>query len=102
MTSAADSDASGAAQPAAKKTMRAGGRATEAGMSFQAEVGALFAAQMLTRSAIGQRFGLAHDERITGLRLESGKGVDDVVVALSGGGTRLTRPAALVAERLAA
>lgn len=66
--------------------MRAGGRATEAGMSFQAEVGAFLAAQMLAGVAVGQGFGLAHDERMVGLRFESGSGVDDVIASLSGGG----------------
>lgn len=66
--------------------MRAGGRATEAGMSFQAEVGAFLAAQMLAGVAVGQGFGLALDERILALRFESGSGVDDVIASLSGGG----------------
>lgn len=75
--------------PTAKKGakgMRAGGRATEAGMSFQAEVGAFLAAQMLAGAAVGQGFSLKHDERIVALRFESGSGVDDVIATLSGGG----------------
>jgi len=55
-------------------------------MSFQAEVGAFLAAQMLAGAAVGQGFGLTHDERIVGLRFESGSGVDDIIVSLSGGG----------------
>jgi hypothetical protein len=66
--------------------MRAGGRATEAGMSFQAEVGSYLAAQMLASALVGQRYGLTHSEHIVGLRLETGKGVDDAVASLSGGG----------------
>ena len=55
-------------------------------MSFQAEVGTYLAALMLTRGTVGQRIGLNHGERIAGLRFESGKGVDDVIVTLTGGG----------------
>ena len=39
--------------------MRAGGRATEAGMSFQAEVGTWLAANMVADQAVGRAFGLA-------------------------------------------
>jgi hypothetical protein len=70
----------------AAKPMRAGGRATEAGMSFQAEVGMWLAANMLADQPVGQKFGLGHGERLASIRFESGKGVDDVIGTLSGGG----------------
>ena len=55
-------------------------------MSFQTEVAAFLAAQMLARARVGQRFRLNHSEQIVSLRLESGKGVDDVIATLTGGG----------------
>jgi hypothetical protein len=41
----------------------AGGRATEAGMSFQAMVGTWLAAQLVTDMPVGSRFGLRADLR---------------------------------------
>lgn len=58
--------------------MRAGGRATEAGMDFQAEVGAWLAAHMLARLPVGGRFGLTNIALPTTLRLETGDGLDDI------------------------
>ena len=55
-------------------------------MSFQAEVGTWLAANMLADQPVGQKFGLSHSARLIALRLESGKGVDDIVGTLSGGG----------------
>lgn len=81
-----DKDVPAATPSGETKAMRAGGRATEAGLSFQAEVGALLAAEMLARSSVGQLYGLAHNERVTAIRFEKLRGVDDVVVDLVGGG----------------
>lgn len=59
---------------------RAGGRATEAGMDFQAEVGTWLAAHMLARLPVGGRFGLANTALPTSLRLETGEGLDDILL----------------------
>ena len=58
--------------------MRAGGRATEAGMDFQAEVGAWLAAHLLARLPVGGRFGLANTALPVSLQLETGDGLDDI------------------------
>lgn len=67
-------------------TRRAGGRATEAGMAFQAEVGMWFAAHLLARAPVGARFGLSVGAYPVSLRLETGDDLDDVEVTLSDGG----------------
>jgi hypothetical protein len=59
---------------------RAGGRGTQAGMAFQAEVGTWFAAHMLARLPVGARFGLANSALPVSLRLETGEGLDDILV----------------------
>lgn len=69
-----------------KKKLRAGGRATEGGMSFQAEVGLWFAARIIGRSPVGGRFGLDASVLPTGIRFETGDGLDDVEVTLDSGG----------------
>ena len=69
----------------------AGGRATEAGMAFQAAVATWFAAQMLAEMPIGTRFGLPSAIKITGLQCETGDALDDVVVRLDGGGAIYTQ-----------
>lgn len=58
--------------------MRAGGRATEAGMDFQAEVGTWLAAHLLARVSVGGRFGLANVAVPTTIQLETGDGLDDI------------------------
>lgn len=65
----------------------AGGRATEAGMAFQATVATWFAAQMLADMPIGTAFGLPADSRIAELQCETGDALDDVVARLTDGGT---------------
>jgi hypothetical protein len=73
----------------AKKTVArrpAGGRATEAGMTFQAGVGAWFSAHLLANQPIGQRFGLSQDARPVSIRFETGTDLDDVETRLSTGG----------------
>lgn len=57
---------------------RAGGRATEAGMDFQAEVGTWLAAHLLARMPVGGRFGLANVALPIGIQLETGDGLDDI------------------------
>ena len=67
----ADADAS-------EPPMRAGGRATEAGMDFQAEVGTWLAAHLLARMPIGGRFGLANVALPVAIQFETGDGLDDI------------------------
>ena len=67
-------------------TLPAGGRATEAGMAFQAGVGLWFAAHLLARMPVGSRFGLEVTAYPVSLQLETGVGLDDIVVTLSNGG----------------
>jgi hypothetical protein len=66
-------------------TPPAGGRATEAGMSFQAGVGTWFAAHLAGEMPIGARFGLNADARPTELQFETGRRLDDVALRLSDG-----------------
>ena len=56
----------------------AGGRATEAGMDFQAEVGTWLAAHLLARMPVGGRFGLANAALPVSIQLETGDGLDDI------------------------
>ncbi|WP_430432311.1 hypothetical protein [Methyloversatilis sp.] len=67
-------------------TLPAGGRATEAGMAFQAGVGLWFASHLLARMPVGSRFGLDVTAYPVSLQLETGVGLDDIVVTLSNGG----------------
>jgi hypothetical protein len=69
----------------------AGGRATEAGMAFQAAVVAWFAAQLLADVPVGAQFGLSNELKITSLQCETGDALDDVVVRLDGGGAIYTQ-----------
>jgi hypothetical protein len=69
----------------------AGGRATEAGMGFQAAVATWFAAQLLADMPIGDQFGLPQGLKIIGLQCETGDALDDVVVRLDGGGSIYTQ-----------
>lgn len=73
----------------ATKPMRAGGRATEAGMAFQAAVAAWFAVHILVRLPVGGRFGLKSAALPTAVRLETGTAIDDIEVTLSDGGALL-------------
>ena len=63
----------------------AGGRATQAGMSFQAGVSAWFAAHLLSRTPIGTRFGQRRDALVERLQFETGRNLDDIEVQLSDG-----------------
>jgi len=65
--------------------MHAGGRATEAGMAFQAEVATWFVVHILTRMPVGGRFGLKNTALPIAIRLETGVGLDDIEVSLSDG-----------------
>lgn len=69
-----------------KKTMRAGGRANEGGMAFQAAVGTWIAAHLLARLPVGGRFGINNIAVPTAIRLETGEGLDDIEVTQSDGG----------------
>ena len=68
------------------KPMRAGGRATEAGMAFQAQVGAWLAVHLLADLPVGGRFGINTIALPIGIRLETGTGLDDIEVEQSDGG----------------
>ncbi|NVM87479.1 hypothetical protein FHT32_001118 [Variovorax sp. SG517] len=77
------------ATPAPKtktKPMRAGGRATEAGMAFQSAVATWFAVHILVRLPVGARFGLNNAALPTAIRLETGTALDDIEVTQSDGG----------------
>ena len=63
----------------------AGGRATQAGMSFQAGVSAWFAAHLLSRASIGARFGQSRIAAAERLQFETGRNLDDIEVHLSDG-----------------
>jgi len=69
-----------------KRTRAAGGKATEAGMNFQARVGSWFAAQMISASPIGAKFGIDVTAQAMKVRFETGTGMDDNAVDLSTGG----------------
>lgn len=75
----------------------AGGRATEAGMSFQAMVGTWFAAHLVADMPVGGWFGLVVDLRPVELQFETGDTLDDAVLRLTDGGAIYvqckTRPA---------
>lgn len=64
----------------------AGGRATEAGMDFQAQVGTWFAAHLLARLPVGGRLGMANTALPNELRLETGEGLDDISIGDDDGG----------------
>src|SRR5258708_34893981 len=68
------------------KSNSAGGRATEAGMSFQARVGTWIAAHLVGDAPVGERFGLSGNPRPLELQFETGVGLDDIVLRLSDGG----------------
>jgi hypothetical protein len=64
----------------------AGGRATEAGMSFQAGVGTWFAAHLASEMPVGARFGVSRTAIPQQLQFETGFALDDLLVRLSDGG----------------
>lgn len=66
--------------------MRAGGRATEAGIAFQAEVATWFAVHILVGLPVGGRFGINNEAVPVAIRLETGDGLDDIEVTQSDGG----------------
>lgn len=66
--------------------MRAGGRATQAGMSFQAAVATWLAVHVLARVPVGGRFGINNQALPVAIRLETGDGLDDIEVSQSDGG----------------
>ena len=66
--------------------MRAGGRATEGGMAFQAAVATWFAVHILVRMPVGGRFGINYQALPVAIRLETGEGLDDIEVTQSDSG----------------
>ena len=66
--------------------MHAGGRATEAGMAFQAAVAAWLSVHILTRLPVGGRFGINNTALPELIRLETGSGLDDIEISQSDGG----------------
>lgn len=69
-----------------KKPMCAGGRATEAGMAFQADVATWFAVHILVRLPVGGRVGINNFALPVAIRLETGTALDDIEVTQSDGG----------------
>lgn len=67
----------------ASAPMHAGGRATEAGMAFQAAVATWFAVHILVRMPVGGRFGINNQALPVAIRLETGEGLDDIEVSQS-------------------
>lgn len=65
--------------------MHAGGRATEGGMDFHAEIGTWLAAHLLARMPVGGRFGLANTALPVSIQLETGDGLDDIRLDLDDG-----------------
>lgn len=76
------------ARPLAKSSIprRAGGRANEAGMAFQAAVGTWFAVHILVRLPVGGRAGINNQALPIAIRLETGETLDDIEVSQSDGG----------------
>lgn len=66
--------------------MRAGGRATEAGMHFQASVATWLAVHILARLPVGGRFGISNTAVPTVIRLETGNELDDIELTQDDGG----------------
>jgi hypothetical protein len=64
----------------------AGGRATAAGLDFQAGVGLWFAAYLVSQMPVGARFGLKQDALPVELRFETGAHLDDIQIRLKDGG----------------
>lgn len=63
----------------------AGGRATASGMTFQAGVGAWFAAHLATATPLGTRFGLSATALPKRLQFETARFLDDIQMDLSDG-----------------
>lgn len=72
--------------PMSGPSSTAGGRATEAGMSFQASVAAWFAAHLVADMPVGEKFGMPDDTRLVELQCETADPMDDVVARLANGG----------------
>ena len=72
-------------------TSFAGGRATEAGLSFQAAVGAWFAAHVVSDISVGPRIGLSENAMSVRIQFETGSYLDDIEVRQSDGGKILVQ-----------
>ena len=77
-----DGSDAGASRPA----LRAGGRAGEGGMDFQAAVGTWLAVHLLCRIPVGTRFAISPTPTIEALRLETGDALDDIEASQSDDG----------------
>lgn len=66
---------------------RAGGRATQEGMTFEAAVGTWFAAYISCQMPIGARFGLTSNAIPIEVQFETGHNLDDIEIRLSNGGS---------------
>ncbi len=64
---------------------RGGGNATAAGVTFQAGVGAIFAAQLLTERSVDDRLRLG-GARVRSIRFETEAPLDDILVETDAGG----------------
>jgi len=71
---------------ARRRALRAGGRAGEGGMDFQAAVGTWLAVHLLCRIPVGTRFAIRPTPTLEGLRLETGDALDDIEGLQSDGG----------------
>jgi hypothetical protein len=69
-----------------RPALRAGGRAGEGGMDFQAAVGTWLAVHLLCRLPVGTRFGISPTPTLESLRLETGDALDDIEGSQSDGG----------------
>jgi hypothetical protein len=80
----------------------AGGRATASGMSFQAGVGAWFAAHLATSTPLGSQFRLSTTALPARLRFETAQFLHDIAMDLSDGSSVLvqckTRPTLSAAQ----
>ncbi|OAX65036.1 hypothetical protein A6R71_09870 [Xanthomonas translucens pv. arrhenatheri] len=81
-----DPPANPGVRPMSGPSPTAGGRATEAGMSFQASVAAWFAAHLVSDMPVGEKVGMAGDTRLVELQCETADPMDDVVARLANGG----------------
>ncbi|MDB5660354.1 MAG: hypothetical protein JWS10_2969 [Cypionkella sp.] len=72
-------------KPKAAPRKHAGGKATEAGMNFQAEVGTWLATHLLARLPVGGRFGIASVALPVNIQFETGEGLDDALLVQNDG-----------------
>ncbi len=73
------------AKPSSADRRGGGGNATASGILYQAGIGALFSARLLTEASLEDIFGLA-DARIKSIRFETNAPVDDILLETDRGG----------------